>query len=84
MCSNPSLCLLSTEDKYLKYFELMMMMIFRLNKQRPCFFEVSKDFALLLVSPLLLEQFPAADEDRLRRFSFLISTSSEINLIRLY
>lgn len=30
---------------------------------------------LLFVSPLLLEQLPAVNDDRLRRFNFLIKTS---------
>jgi hypothetical protein len=54
---------------------MMMMMIHLINKIKNVFFSDRKLMGLLLVLFLLLEQLPVDDDDRLRRFNFLIKTS---------
>ena len=51
-----------------------MMMMIRLT-HRYIYFCIKKDSFLLLVSPLLLEQLSVLNDDRPRRFNFLIKTS---------
>jgi hypothetical protein len=82
-----SLCPFSTKDNFIKLIQMVlvlwvMMMMIRLIKK--LFIQKKLHNFLLFVSPLLLEQLAVVDDDdRLRRFNFLIKTSRTKKIFNL-